>query len=64
MSLRSRAVIAPRSPEITAVFQPGLFEGKVLFCTGGGSGICKVITEAIVRFFFLVLFILVLTIGC
>lgn len=32
----------------TAVFQPGLFKGKVLFCTGGGSGICKVITQNMV----------------
>jgi hypothetical protein len=32
----------------TAVFQPDLFKGKVLFCTGGGSGICKVITQNMV----------------
>ena len=32
----------------TTVFQPGLFEGKVLFCTGGGSGICKEITQNMV----------------
>jgi hypothetical protein len=24
----------------TAVFKPDIFKGKVLFCTGGGSGIC------------------------
>ena len=33
----------------TAVFKDGIFNGKVLFCTGGGSGICKGMTEAIVR---------------
>lgn len=33
----------------TAVFKDGIFNGKVLFCTGGGSGICKAMTEAIVR---------------
>ncbi|KAG6830918.1 hypothetical protein H0H87_006751 [Tephrocybe sp. NHM501043] len=29
------------------VFQPNIFEGKVLFCTGGGSGICRGMTEAV-----------------
>lgn len=33
----------------TAVFKDGLFKGKVLFCTGGGSGICKEMTRAVVR---------------
>ncbi|OBZ78773.1 Peroxisomal 2,4-dienoyl-CoA reductase SPS19 [Grifola frondosa] len=33
----------------TAVFKDGLFDGKVLFCTGGGSGICKAMTEAVMR---------------
>lgn len=32
----------------TAVFKDNIFKGKVLFCTGGGSGICKGMTEAIV----------------
>lgn len=31
-----------------AVFKPDIFAGKVLFCTGGGSGICKSMTESIV----------------
>jgi len=35
----------------TSVFKPDIFKGKVLFCTGGGSGICKGMTEAIVRLF-------------
>ncbi|KDQ51362.1 hypothetical protein JAAARDRAFT_140313 [Jaapia argillacea MUCL 33604] len=33
----------------TAVFKNDLFNGKVLFCTGGGSGICKGMTEAVMR---------------
>ncbi|KAG6908863.1 hypothetical protein DXG01_002937 [Tephrocybe rancida] len=32
----------------TAVFKADIFQGKVLFCTGGGSGICRGMTEAIV----------------
>ena len=32
-----------------SAFKDGIFEGKVLFCTGGGSGICKKMTESIVR---------------
>jgi hypothetical protein len=32
----------------TAVFKPDIFKGKVLFCTGGGSGICRGMTEAMV----------------
>ncbi|TFK70871.1 2,4-dienoyl-CoA reductase [Pluteus cervinus] len=31
----------------TEVFKPDIFKGKVLFCTGGGSGICRVMTEAV-----------------
>ncbi|KAJ3035494.1 hypothetical protein HDV00_003700 [Rhizophlyctis rosea] len=33
----------------TAIFQPDLFCGKVAFVTGGGSGICKGMTEALMR---------------
>ncbi|KAJ6629399.1 2,4-dienoyl-CoA reductase [Mycena sp. CBHHK59/15] len=32
-----------------SVFKPDLFKGKVLFCTGGGSGICRGMTEAMMR---------------
>lgn len=32
-----------------AVFKDGIFDGRVLFCTGGGSGICKAMTESVVR---------------
>ncbi|KZT00895.1 NAD(P)-binding protein [Laetiporus sulphureus 93-53] len=33
----------------TTVFKNDIFKGKVLFCTGGGSGICKAMTEAVMR---------------
>ncbi|KAF9493297.1 NAD(P)-binding protein [Pleurotus eryngii] len=33
----------------TAIFKPDIFKGKVLFCTGGGSGICRGMTEAVMR---------------
>ncbi|KAF5346413.1 hypothetical protein D9758_012765 [Tetrapyrgos nigripes] len=33
----------------TSVFKNDIFKGKVLFCTGGGSGICRAMTEAIMR---------------
>ncbi|KAF8996145.1 2,4-dienoyl-CoA reductase [Cyathus striatus] len=32
-----------------SVFKPDIFKGKVLFCTGGGSGICRGMTEAVMR---------------
>ncbi|KAH7923326.1 NAD(P)-binding protein [Leucogyrophana mollusca] len=32
-----------------SVFLPNIFKGKVLFCTGGGSGICKAMTESVMR---------------
>ena len=34
--------------ESTTVFKPDIFKGKVLFCTGGGSGICRGMTEGVV----------------
>jgi len=43
----ARAVAAPPAPLSTTVFLPDIFKGKVLFCTGGGSGICKTITAAV-----------------
>ena len=45
MALKSYAAPVANS---TDVFQPNIFKGKVLFCTGGGSGICKGMTEAVV----------------
>ncbi|KAI5980947.1 hypothetical protein EDD15DRAFT_2235456 [Pisolithus albus] len=41
-----KPVVAPSSAD---VFKSDIFQGKVLFCTGGGSGICKAMTEAIMR---------------
>ena len=41
----SKLVVAPPPGD---VFKPDIFKGKVLFCTGGGSGIGKVMTEAVV----------------
>ena len=38
----------------TSAFKPDIFKGKVLFCTGGGSGICRAMTEAIVGLHFTV----------
>ncbi|KAF8333930.1 NAD-P-binding protein [Cantharellus anzutake] len=40
--------IPPRPPiKSTEVFKKDIFEGKVLFCTGGPSGICKAMTKSI-----------------
>jgi 2-hydroxychromene-2-carboxylate isomerase len=43
-----RVMAAP--VDLDSTFRPGMLKGKVLFCTGGGSGICKGMTEAIVRY--------------
>jgi peroxisomal 2,4-dienoyl-CoA reductase len=44
------AFVAPTALS-TDVFKDNLFKGKVLFCTGGGSGICRGMTEAMVCLF-------------
>ncbi|QRV76978.1 Enoyl-(Acyl carrier protein) reductase [Ceratobasidium sp. AG-Ba] len=33
----------------TSTFKDNIFDGKVLFCTGGGSGICKGMVESMMR---------------
>lgn len=41
---------APRQAvESTSVFKDDLFKGKVIFCTGGSSGICKGMTLAVMK---------------
>ncbi|KAI0329126.1 2,4-dienoyl-CoA reductase [Cubamyces sp. BRFM 1775] len=45
----SQRHIEPAPVDSTAVFKNDIFKGKVLFCTGGGSGICKAMTEAVMR---------------
>ncbi|KAF8530680.1 hypothetical protein JB92DRAFT_2856905 [Gautieria morchelliformis] len=42
-------VVAPPPPSSLSVFKEGIFNGKVLLCTGGGSGICRQMTEAVLR---------------
>ncbi|KAF8587472.1 2,4-dienoyl-CoA reductase [Ramaria rubella] len=42
-------VVALPPPSSLSVFRDGIFNDKVLFCTGGGSGICKEMTEAVLR---------------
>lgn len=37
----------------SSIFKDDIFSGKVLFCTGGGSGICKSMTESVVRVIYL-----------
>ncbi|GAB5590627.1 peroxisomal 2 4-dienoyl-CoA reductase sps19 [Umbelopsis nana] len=40
----------PKDPvETTEIFNKNLFSGKVLLCSGGGSGICRGMVEAMVR---------------
>ncbi|KAJ3788285.1 2,4-dienoyl-CoA reductase [Lentinula aff. detonsa] len=42
------AYVAPIR-DSTSSFKSNIFEGKVLFCTGGASGICRGMTEAVMR---------------
>lgn len=44
----AKPYIEPPTVDSTAVFKDDIFKGKVLFCTGGGSGICKAMTQAVV----------------
>ena len=42
------APVRARFANSESVFKSDIFKGKVLFCTGGGSGICKGMTYAMV----------------
>ncbi|KAJ3740303.1 hypothetical protein DFH05DRAFT_1405750 [Lentinula detonsa] len=46
--MASHTYIAPLK-DSTTVFKNDIFQGKILFCTGGGSGICRGMTEAVMR---------------
>ncbi|KAI1787669.1 NAD(P)-binding protein [Ganoderma leucocontextum] len=45
----SKPYVEPPTVDSTAVFKDDIFKGKVLFCTGGGSGICKAMTQAVMK---------------
>lgn len=46
----ARAPVVLPAADPAAVFKPDIFKGKVLFCTGGGSGICYEMTKTIMSF--------------
>ncbi|GAK63196.1 NAD-binding protein [Moesziomyces antarcticus] len=48
MTARDPVVLPAADP--AKVFRPDIFKGKVLFCTGGGSGICYEMTKTIMSF--------------
>jgi len=43
------AAVRAKFANSESVFKPDIFKGKVLFCTGGGSGICKEMTYAMMK---------------
>ncbi|TBU41542.1 NAD(P)-binding protein [Dichomitus squalens] len=45
----AKPYIEPPAVDSTTVFKDDIFRGKVLFCTGGGSGICKAMTQAVIK---------------
>lgn len=45
----TQPVVRARFANSESVFKPDIFKGKVLFCTGGGSGICKEMTYAVMK---------------
>jgi len=46
--MEPKPFVAP-TVDSTTVFKTNIFNGKVLLCTGGGSGICRGMTEAMMR---------------
>jgi peroxisomal 2,4-dienoyl-CoA reductase len=38
-----------KTVDTTEVFKTDLFSGKILLCSGGGSGICRTMTAAMVK---------------
>ncbi|KAJ7505780.1 2,4-dienoyl-CoA reductase [Mycena galericulata] len=46
--MSSRGFVAPFGVS-SSVFKDDIFNGKVVFCTGGGSGICRGMTQAMMR---------------
>lgn len=48
ISTVSAAECVPFTAPSPTIFQANIFEGRILFCTGGGSGICKEITGSLV----------------
>ncbi|KZW02886.1 2,4-dienoyl-CoA reductase [Exidia glandulosa HHB12029] len=44
-----KQVNAPNAPSSLDIFSPNLFKGKVVFATGGGSGIGKHVVETMMR---------------
>ncbi|KAG7439424.1 2,4-dienoyl-CoA reductase [Guyanagaster necrorhizus] len=48
LAITPSAYVAPVGNS-TLIFRDDIFKGKVLFHTGGGSGICRAMTEAVMR---------------
>lgn len=46
----SRPAVVLAAADPAKIFRPDIFKGKVLFCTGGGSGICYEMTKSIMSF--------------
>jgi peroxisomal 2,4-dienoyl-CoA reductase len=45
-----RSAVVLKAADPAKVFLPNIFKGKVLFCTGGGSGICFEMVKSIMSF--------------
>ncbi|KAH7330563.1 hypothetical protein B0J17DRAFT_701269 [Rhizoctonia solani] len=47
-ALGKTAFVSPYNPS-SSTYKDNIFHGKVLFCTGGGSGICRGMVEAMMK---------------